>query len=105
MYYIHHDVDDDVDVDDSLPVHPGPDDGGADEKQENQEKTEHNIYQMKGEVEYADDSNDTSDSGEVSSAVSFDEDDVHDEEDNWDDLPSLIDEVDDARRGETVDEW
>ena len=46
MCQIHHDVDDDVDVDDSLPVHPGPDDGGADEKQENQEKTEHNIYQM-----------------------------------------------------------
>jgi len=61
--------------------------------------------QIKGEEEYADDSNDTSDSGEVSSAVSFDEDDVHDEEDNWDDHPSLIDEVDDARRGETVDEW
>ena len=82
MCQIHHDVDDDVDVDDSLPVHPGPDDGGADEKQENQEKTEHNIYQMKGEVEYADDSNDTSDSDKVSGAVPLDENDVHDE---WDD--------------------
>jgi len=51
---------------------------------------------MKGEEEYADDSNDTSDSDEVSIAVSFYEDDVHDEEDNWD-------EEEDARRGVTDD--
>jgi len=51
---------------------------------------------MKGKEEYADDSNDTSDSDEVSIAVPFDEDDVHDEEDNWD-------EEEDARRGVTDD--